>query len=185
MKTTHRCSVACLALATLVPWSAQSAETPAPAPTVAPAPVIAPTPKVAPAPAPTSTIAPVNTVDAAKIRLSGVQTAVATLDTQVALAPPRGLTAVQLSEWKEHGTWLSSLRERYANFLAENGGAFGDSAGLAGTAGADLMKKMAQMNMQFLALQEATQMESRKFQSISNASKARHDIAMNAIRNIK
>jgi hypothetical protein len=49
----------------------------------------------------------------------------------------------------------------------------------------DLTGKMAQMNMQFLALQEATQMESRKFQTLSNASKARHDIAMNAIRNMK
>ncbi len=49
----------------------------------------------------------------------------------------------------------------------------------------DLATKMAQMNMQFLALQEATQMESRKFQTLSNASKARHDIALNAIRNMK
>lgn len=48
-----------------------------------------------------------------------------------------------------------------------------------------LTEKMAQMNMQFLALQEATQMESRKFQTLSNASKARHDIALNAIRNMK
>ena len=50
---------------------------------------------------------------------------------------------------------------------------------------AELVQKMAQMNMQFLALQEATQMESRLFQTLSNASKARHDIAMNAIRNMK
>ncbi len=45
--------------------------------------------------------------------------------------------------------------------------------------------KMAQMNIQFLALQEATQMESRKYQTLSNASKARHDIALNSIRNMK
>jgi hypothetical protein len=51
--------------------------------------------------------------------------------------------------------------------------------------GEDMMSKMAAMNMQFSALQEATQMESRKFQTLSNASKARHDIAMNAIRNMK
>ena len=173
MKTTHRSSAACCALVALVASTAQSAETPAPAPAVAPA------------PAATWTTAPVNTVDAAKIRLSGVQAAVATLDTQIALAPPRGSTAAQLSEWQEHGTWLSSLRERYANFLVENGGAFGDSAGLTGTRGADLVKKLAQMNTQFVALQEATQMESRRFQTLSNASKARHDIAMNAIRNMK
>jgi len=38
---------------------------------------------------------------------------------------------------------------------------------------------------QFLALQQAMQSESRKFQTLSNASKARHDAAMNAIRNMK
>lgn len=171
MKAMHRWNAACCLLAALVPWSAQSAETTTPAPTLAPA--------------ATTTVAPVKTVDAARLRLSGVQAAVTTLEAQIAIPAPRGLTAAQLAEWKEHGAWLSSLRERYANFLAENGGAFGDSAGLAGTAGADLTKKMAQMNMQFLALQEATQTESRKFQTLSNASKARHDIAMNAIRNIK
>ncbi len=41
------------------------------------------------------------------------------------------------------------------------------------------------IRMQFLALQNAVQMESRKFQTLSNASKARHDIAMSSIRNIK
>ena len=175
MKATHRWSAACCALAASVPWSAISAETPAPAPVVAPAPTIAPTP----------TVAPVKSVDAARIRLSGVQAAVATLEAQSAIPTPRGLTVAQLAEWKEHGAWLASLRERYANFLAENGGAFGDSAGVPGTAGEDLPKKMAQRNRQCLALQEATQTESRKFQTLSNASKARHEVAMSAIRNIK
>lgn len=36
-----------------------------------------------------------------------------------------------------------------------------------------------------LRRQEATQMESRKFQTLSNASKARHDILLNAINNMK
>lgn len=63
-----------------------------------------------------------------------------------------------------------------------SGGNFGDTPGLSG---GDMMQKMAAMNMQFLALQEATQMESRKFQTLSNASKARNDVAMNAIRNLK
>jgi hypothetical protein len=62
------------------------------------------------------------------------------------------------------------------------GGNFGDTPGLNG---GDMMQKMAAMNMQFLALQEATQMESRRFQTLSNASKARHDIALNAAMNMK
>jgi hypothetical protein len=134
-------------------------------------------------PAPVVT-APVQTVDAARLRLSGVQTAIRTLDEQIALPRPVGLTRAQVYEWQEHGAWLSSLRERYANFLAENGGAFGDSAGLR-TAGADLTKQMAAMNIQFDRLQETTQTEARRYQTLSNASKARHEVAMNAIRNLK
>lgn len=65
---------------------------------------------------------------------------------------------------------------------ATGGGNFGDTPGLNG---GDMVSKMAAMNMQFLALQEATQMESRRFNRMSTASKARHDIAMNAIRNMK
>ena len=128
--------------------------------------------------------APVQTVDAARLRLSGVQAAVKTLDEQIAIPRPAGLTRAQVYEWQEHGAWLSSLRERYANFLAENGGNFGDTAGLR-TAGTDLIKRMAAMNLQFLKLQEATEAEARRFQTLSNASKARHEIAMNAIRNLK
>ncbi len=49
----------------------------------------------------------------------------------------------------------------------------------------NLVQEMNQMNMQFLSLQNTIQQESRKFQTLSNISKARHDIAMNAIRNIR
>jgi hypothetical protein len=67
---------------------------------------------------------------------------------------------------------LRGLRDANAD------GDFGDTPGLGGS---DMVAKMAAMNMEFLALQNATQAESRKFQTLSNASKARHDIAMNAI----
>ena len=61
-----------------------------------------------------------------------------------------------------------------------------DSRGLTkALAGADMIKKMSEMNLQFMKLQEATQMESRRFQTLSNASKARHEAAMSSIRNIK
>ena len=45
--------------------------------------------------------------------------------------------------------------------------------------------EMAAMNLQFQGLQTALQMESRRFATLSQASKSRHDIAMNSIRNIK
>lgn len=164
MKAMNRWRASCCMLAAMLPWQANSAET------VAPAPV---------------TVAPVKTGDAARVRLSSVQTAIEALDAQIAVPVPPGLSPAQLAEWKEHGAWLSTLRQRFATFLAENGGAFGDTPGLKATAGADLTKQMAQMNMQFLQLQEAVQAESRRFQTLSNASQARHDIALNAIRNIK
>ena len=167
----QRLGALCCALSALVPWSANSDETT--------------TPSRAPAVAPSATPVPVKTVDAARVRLSSVQSAIEVLDAQIALPEPPKLTPAQLVEWKEHGDWLSSVRERYANFLAENGGAFGDTPGLMGTAGKDMMQKMAQMNLQFMELQETTQTESRRFQTLSNASKARHDIALNAIRNMK
>lgn len=171
MKATHRWTASALALAAFVSCAATSAA--------------AETPVRTPAVAPAASLAPVQTVDAARSRLSSVQATITTLDAQIALPMPRKLTSAEVAEWKEHGAWLSSVRERYAGFLADNGGAFGDTPGLKGVAGADMVKKMAQMNMQFLALQEATQMESRRFQTLSNASKARHDIALNAIRNMK
>jgi hypothetical protein len=51
--------------------------------------------------------------------------------------------------------------------------------------GKAMVEEMAAMNMEFQKLQEATQRESRKFQTLSNASRVRHDIAMNAIRNLR
>lgn len=49
----------------------------------------------------------------------------------------------------------------------------------------DLHQQMLDMNMQFVALQNQMQNESRRYQTVSNALKARHDVAMNAIRNMK
>ena len=70
------------------------------------------------------------------------------------------------------------------------GGAFGSNlagqGGMTGRAGAgSMVSEMAAMNMQFLALQNAIQMESRKFQTLSSASRARHDIAMKSIKNTR
>lgn len=52
-------------------------------------------------------------------------------------------------------------------------------------AGADLIASMTEMNMDFLALQAAVQNENLRFTSLSNASKARRTLALNAIRNLK
>ena len=44
---------------------------------------------------------------------------------------------------------------------------------------------MRQMSTQFMSLQNSIQQESRKYQTLSNASKARHDIAKSAIQNMR
>jgi hypothetical protein len=51
--------------------------------------------------------------------------------------------------------------------------------------GADMVQMNMKMNMQFMALQNSMQMESRQFQAVSNALKVRHDSAMSAVRNMK
>jgi predicted transcriptional regulator len=48
-----------------------------------------------------------------------------------------------------------------------------------------LQQEMLDMNEQFLALQNQMQMESRQYNTVSNALKVRHDAAMSAIRNMK
>lgn len=49
----------------------------------------------------------------------------------------------------------------------------------------EMSEMQARLEMEMLALQNAMQMESRRFQTISNAVKARHDAAMSSIRNMK
>jgi hypothetical protein len=74
------------------------------------------------------------------------------------------------------------LSSALGNALSPAGSSFGQTQGLSG---GDMVSKMAAMNMQFLALQESMQMQSRQYQTLSNASKARHDAATNSIRNMK
>jgi len=48
-----------------------------------------------------------------------------------------------------------------------------------------MQKQLAELEGQFLALQNSIQQESRKYQTISNALTASHQAAMNSIRNMK
>jgi hypothetical protein len=53
------------------------------------------------------------------------------------------------------------------------------------TASRELQRVNRTFNQEFLALQNQMQMESRQFNSVANALKARHDVAMASIRNMK
>jgi hypothetical protein len=110
---------------------------------------------------------------AVRARSDGLGTAVAALDTLIASPRPAGLTRAETATWDEQTAWLRSVSDRYRPLGASYG-----NASLAASS-------VAELDLQFLTLQQAVQSESRKFQTLSNASKARHDVAMNAIRNLK
>jgi hypothetical protein len=110
---------------------------------------------------------------ALRARSDGLGSAVAALDTLIASPMPAGLSRAEIAAWDQQTAWLKSVSDRYRPLGASYGG-----ANLAASS-------LAQLDMQFLELQQAVQSESRKFQTLSNASKARHDVAMNAIRNLK
>jgi hypothetical protein len=124
--------------------------------------------------------APIPDPCAALLSSEKIRTALATLDGMLGDPPPAGITPTAAQEYQQHSEWLMSVRDRLRAHLADR-----DAAMSTMTEIPDAVQRMAAMNMQFLALQEAVQMESRKFQTLSNASKARHDIAMNAIRNLR
>jgi hypothetical protein len=96
-----------------------------------------------------------------------------------ALGTSIGLAAVGASvrQFSVLGTTTDGFR-----LSVGQAGRFGDTPGLNAD---DMVTKMTAMNMQFLKLQEAVQMESRRFHTLTTASNARHEIALNAIKNFR
>ena len=106
---------------------------------------------------------------------------------------PAGLSEKDRAEYASHTAWIKSAYDRVITAreagsgmatgkVADNGVksprdvATGQSSGKRqhGVPAADIVR-----------LRGTFETESRRFQTLSNASKARHDIAMNAIRNMK
>lgn len=144
-------------------------------------------------------------------RVADLDAAVAVLDELVSRPPPAALSRADLSAWNEHTKWLASVRDRYESLRGQYasfavGGAVAGGAlpggsvlssaisssgkrapgsesvstdGSAAPAGAE------QLDAEFRKLQAAAQQESRRFQTLSNVSKVRHDTAMSSIRNMK
>ncbi|HEY6171973.1 MAG TPA: hypothetical protein VIX80_06930 [Candidatus Kapabacteria bacterium] len=109
-------------------------------------------------------------------RLSSLKTVDKTLENLVIQAPPKQSSKSELEKWRSQTQWFSVTRKRLSDYQSD----------LVKTKqGETLEMHMMKMNEQFLALKEGTMVESRKFQTLSNASKSRHDIALNAIRNMK
>ena len=116
-----------------------------------------------------------------RARPDSLDAVIMALNVQINLRVPVGLSVAATANWNEQTAWLTRARDRYVAYAKDARATFGN-ARLSDDA---MVQKMAAMNMQFLALQEATQAESRKFQTLSSALKTRHDIALNAIRNMK
>jgi hypothetical protein len=99
--------------------------------------------------------------------------------------PPPELSAADRQNWDEQTEWLKSVRKR----LQETGERLGlvppaRERGSGMATGRRTYEPIV-IRRELEALQTTIQQESRKFQTLSNAQKARHDMAMNAVRNLK
>jgi len=130
---------------------------------------------------------PWNTRDARKLqalskeRAEAIDRLTRELDRLIVQAIPRKMTPDEQAAWRAQSDWLKSVRSRLADYRGKLAAALGREEPNGGA----MVDEMAAMNMQFLALRQMSEKESRKFQTLSNASKARHDIALNAIRNLR
>ncbi len=100
---------------------------------------------------------------------------------------PKNLTKKEKKEWQRHSAWLKKSIQRINKFQQQHKGPKVYSKSNKSTKITDKNMQQSQMNFnaQLLALQNALQQESRRYQTLSNASKTRHQTAMNSIRNMK
>ena len=108
---------------------------------------------------------------------------------------PRPLSPVVTSQLKQLRLQVDNLRKEVAaidknlalmsaSLDAASGGAAGATP-LRSAVGVTFAPAMLPLDAQLHQLLETMQMESRRFQALSNAAKARHDAAMNSINNTR
>ncbi len=89
---------------------------------------------------------------------------------------PRNLSTAELDEAKSYSAWLYQTADRL-DALAQ----VGDAAISTG-----VLTEMSQtFTMQYLAIQQKLQQETREFNLISNIMKTKHEAAKNAVNNIR
>lgn len=113
---------------------------------------------------------------------------------------PRNTAPSDRSKWLKHRLWLISVRDRLVKFRrktskytsvkprkrsALTSGRLGGVAGNDSPASSTMISEMMSLNKEFQKIQEAMANESRRYQTLSNTLRARHDIAMNTIRNMR
>lgn len=104
---------------------------------------------------------------------------------------PAGLSRRQLLNWNAQTALIKRIYARVTHHrthtkqLIKRSGLMLRNRSASSRQRQGILADMKTLNKQFLALQNAVQIESRKFQTLSNASRARHDIMMSSIRNIR
>ena len=97
---------------------------------------------------------------------------------------PAGLNPADQQQYTAETEWLKAARTRIES-LGVKLGVITAPEPSSGMATGRRQYRPDEITMQVDALKQALIAESRKFNTMSNASKVRHDIAMNAIRNMK
>ncbi|MEQ1693504.1 MAG: hypothetical protein ABMA00_19605 [Gemmatimonas sp.] len=110
---------------------------------------------------------------------------------------PAGMSDKDRAEYASHSAWIKSAYDRIRTAReAGSGMATGKVAATGAVSGVQAPRDVATGQStgkrqhgvsprDIVKFQTTIETESRKFQTLSNASKVRHDIAMNAIRNMK
>ena len=152
-----------------------------------------------------ATLALASLAQAVEEQFVNLQGAIESLDRLIAEPAPTDLSEEERADWDDQTIWLRSVRDRYAEVAEEyaatedaviprsgieraTSNSLGERPGVTNTTGQtsqSAVSNMALSSQRFLTLQNTVQQESRKYQTLSNVTKARHDVAMSSINNIR
>ncbi len=106
--------------------------------------------------------------------------------TRVAIAAPapKGLSAAEAQAYADETSWLITVRDRL-EAAAVKYDLVSPRDPASGMATGKRQHKPMDITIHFDAMRKTFEAEGKRFNTLSNASKARHDMAMNAIRNMK
>lgn len=101
----------------------------------------------------------------------------------IAAPMPDGLDAAGQRAWTAQTEWLETVRRRVEAIGVRGGVVTPRDVATGRPTGRRASR--ADMDRDLDALRQAVEAESRRFTTLSNVMKARHDVAMNSIRNMK
>lgn len=122
--------------------------------------------------------------DATKQKALTLPEALKILDDAIAQPSPGRMVDADAKAWAAETDWLKSARKRIADLGVENG-IIEPREPTTGQASEKRQHNPIRFQKEYGRLATTLEEEGRQFNTLSNASKARHDLAMNAIRNLK